>query len=38
MEKARAIRNAANLPHDLWNKIVNSAVYLRDWTPCTSLV
>jgi hypothetical protein len=37
MEKARAMRNAANLPHDLWNEIVNSAVYLRDWTPRASL-
>jgi hypothetical protein len=37
MEKARAMRNAANLPHDLWNEIVNSAVYLRDQTPCESL-
>jgi hypothetical protein len=37
MEKARAMRNAANLPHDLWNEIVNSAVYLRDRTPCASL-
>jgi hypothetical protein len=31
--KARAMRIAANLPHDLWNEIVNCAVYLRDRTP-----
>ena len=37
MEKALAMRNTANLPHDLWNKIVNSAVYLRDRTPHASL-
>jgi len=33
IEKARAMRIAANLPHDLWNEIVNCAVYLRDRTP-----
>jgi hypothetical protein len=38
MKKARTMRNTANLPHDLWNEIVNSAVYLRDWTPCESLI
>src|SRR6266702_1370871 len=27
------MRIAANLPHDLWNEIVNYAVYLRDRTP-----
>jgi hypothetical protein len=32
-ERARAMRIAANLPHDLWNEIVNCAVYLRDRTP-----
>src|SRR5579871_1097629 len=32
-EKARAMRISANLPHDLWNEIVNCAVYLRDRTP-----
>ena len=37
MEKAHAMRNVANLPHDLWNEIVNSAVYLRDRTPRKSL-
>jgi hypothetical protein len=37
MEKARAMRNAANFPHDLWNEIVNSAIYLRDRTPHASL-
>jgi hypothetical protein len=34
LEKARAMRLSANLPHDLWNEIVNSAVYLRDRTLC----
>jgi hypothetical protein len=29
MEKAHAMQNAANLLHDLWDKIVNSVVYLR---------
>jgi transposase InsO family protein len=33
VEKARAMRISANLPHDLWNEIVNCAVYLRDRTP-----
>lgn len=33
IEKARAMRISANLPHDLWNEIVNCAVYLRDRTP-----
>ena len=33
VEKARAMRLSANLPHDLWNEIVNCAVYLRDRTP-----
>lgn len=33
IEKARAMRIGANLPHDLWNEIVNCAVYLRDRTP-----
>ena len=37
IEKARAMRLAANLPHDLWNEIVNSAVYLRDRTPRKSI-
>jgi hypothetical protein len=37
MEKAHAMRNVANLPHDLWNEIVNSAVYLRDRMPRASL-
>src|SRR6266702_6905792 len=27
------MRIAANLPYDLWNEIVNCAVYLRDQTP-----
>ena len=31
--KARAMRIGANLPHDLWDEIVNCAVYLRDRTP-----
>ena len=33
IEKARAMRIAANLPHDLWNEIVNCVVYFWDWTP-----
>jgi hypothetical protein len=33
VEKARAMRIGANLPHDLWHEIVNAAVYLRDRTP-----
>ena len=33
IEKSRAMRIAANLPHDLWNEIVNYIVYLRDRTP-----
>jgi hypothetical protein len=33
IERARAMRIAANLPHDLWDEIVNCAVYLRDRTP-----
>ena len=28
LEKARAMRLSANLPHDLWDEIVNCAVYL----------
>jgi hypothetical protein len=34
IEKAYAMRNAANLPHDLWNEIVNSVVYLRPDATC----
>jgi hypothetical protein len=33
MEKARAMRISANLPHDLWMEIVNSAVYLHNRSP-----
>ena len=33
MEKARAMRISANLPHDLWKEIINSAVYLYNRTP-----
>jgi len=33
IKKAHAIRIAANLPHDLWNEIVNYTVYLQDHTP-----
>lgn len=33
IEKARAMRLSAKLPHNLWNEIVNCAVYLRDRTP-----
>jgi transposase InsO family protein len=36
VEKARAMRLGANLPHDLWPEIVNCAVYLRDRTPRAS--
>ena len=28
MEKARAMRISANLPHNLWKEIINAAVYL----------
>ena len=33
MEKSRAMRIAANLPHDLWKEIVNCAAYLQNRTP-----
>lgn len=33
VEKARAMRISANLPHDLWNEIISCAVYLRERTP-----
>ena len=33
IEKTRAMRIAANLPHDLWKEIVNTAVYLHNRTP-----
>ena len=33
MEKSRAMRISANLPHDLWKEIVNTAVYLHNRTP-----
>ncbi|RMZ92256.1 hypothetical protein DV736_g455, partial [Chaetothyriales sp. CBS 134916] len=33
MEKARAMRIQANLPHDLWKEIVEAAVYLHNRTP-----
>lgn len=33
MEKARTMRIAANLPHDLWKDIVEAACYLRNRTP-----
>ncbi|KID83330.1 polyprotein [Metarhizium guizhouense ARSEF 977] len=33
MEKARTMRIAANLPHNLWNDIVEAACYLRNRTP-----
>jgi len=32
IEKTHAIKITANLPHDLWNEIVNYAVYLQDHT------
>src|SRR5712664_3721173 len=31
--KRAALRIGANLPHDLWDEIVNCAVYLRERTP-----
>ena len=33
MEKARTMRIAARLPHDLWRDIVEAACYLRNRTP-----
>jgi len=33
MEKARAMRISANLPHNLWKEIINAAVYLYNRTP-----
>jgi transposase InsO family protein len=33
MEKARAMRISANLPHDLWKEIINAATYLYNRTP-----
>ncbi|OAA34885.1 polyprotein [Cordyceps fumosorosea ARSEF 2679] len=33
MEKARTMRIAARLPHDLWKDIVEAACYLRNRTP-----
>jgi hypothetical protein len=33
MEKARTMRIAANLPHDLWKDIVEAACYLRNRIP-----
>ncbi|KID94461.1 polyprotein, partial [Metarhizium majus ARSEF 297] len=33
MEKARTMRIAANLPHNLWKDIVEAACYLRNRTP-----
>ena len=33
IEKSRAIRITANLPHDLWKEVANSAVYLHNRTP-----
>ena len=32
IKKVYAMRIAANLPHDLWDEIVNYAVYFRDRT------
>ena len=37
MEKARAMRISARLPHNLWKEIVNSAAYLYNRTPRRSL-
>jgi Integrase core domain. len=33
IEKARAMRISANLPHNLWKEIINSAAYLHNRTP-----
>jgi len=33
MERARAMRLAANLPHNLWKEIIDAAVYLFNRTP-----
>ena len=33
MEKARAMRISAKLPHDMWIESVNAAVYLYNKTP-----
>lgn len=33
MEKARAMRLSANLPHKLWREIVATATYLYNRTP-----
>jgi hypothetical protein len=33
IEKARVMQISANLPHDLWNEVVNTAVYLQDRNP-----
>ena len=33
IKKSHAMRIAANLPHDLWNEIINCAVYLQDQMP-----
>ena len=37
MEKARAMRLSANLPHKLWREIISSATYLYNRTPRVSL-
>lgn len=36
MEKARAMRLSANLPHKLWREIVSTATYLYNRTPRAS--
>ena len=33
IKRAHAMKIAANLPHNLWNKIVDCAVYLKDQMP-----
>ena len=33
MEKARAMRLSANLPHKMWREIVTAAIYLYNQTP-----
>ena len=36
IEKARAIKLSANLPHKLWREIVAASTYLYNWTPRAS--
>lgn len=36
IEKARAMRLSANLPHKLWREIIAVTIYLYNWTPRVS--